>query len=111
MGVIEEGGLLDNFIEEIMNNPSLVITSALVWGPPPWRPYSFTKKKDLPGMRALTNFLTTSPQNWNSCISSFSEKRKLCRRESRSVQDCIAKNRKIFAAVSSINVFLHCAEI
>jgi signal transduction histidine kinase len=30
MGVIEEGGLLDNFIEEIMNNPSLVITSAFV---------------------------------------------------------------------------------
>ena len=30
MGVIEEGGLLDNFIEEIMNNPSLVISNALV---------------------------------------------------------------------------------
>jgi two-component system NtrC family sensor kinase len=30
MGVIEEGGLLDNFIEEIINNPSLSITSAFV---------------------------------------------------------------------------------
>ena len=30
MGVIEEEGLLDNFIEEIMNNPSLAITSAFV---------------------------------------------------------------------------------
>lgn len=30
MGVIEEGGLLDNFIEEIMNNPSLTITYAFV---------------------------------------------------------------------------------
>lgn len=30
MGVIEEGGLLDNFIEEIVNNPGLVITYAFV---------------------------------------------------------------------------------
>lgn len=30
MGVIEEGGLLDNFIEEIMNNPSLTMTYAFV---------------------------------------------------------------------------------
>ncbi len=30
MGVIEEGGLLDNFIEEIMNNPGLLMTYAFV---------------------------------------------------------------------------------
>lgn len=30
MGVIEEGGLLDNFIEEIVNNPGLMITYAFV---------------------------------------------------------------------------------
>lgn len=30
MGVIEEGGLLDNFIEEIMNNPGLKMTYAFV---------------------------------------------------------------------------------
>lgn len=30
MGVIEEGGLLDSFIEEIMNNPSLVMVHAFV---------------------------------------------------------------------------------
>lgn len=30
MGVIEEGGLLDNFIEEIVNNPGLIITYAFV---------------------------------------------------------------------------------
>lgn len=30
MGVIAEGGLLDNFIEEIMNNPGLLITYAFV---------------------------------------------------------------------------------
>lgn len=30
MGVIEEGGLLDNFIEEIMNNPGLLMAYAFV---------------------------------------------------------------------------------